>query len=39
VIRQNSDGDMYHVPEHSKIVLACVGALDQMTVILSLFGT
>jgi len=30
---------MYYVPGHSKIVLACVSALDQMTAILPLFRT
>ena len=39
MIRQNTHRDMYNFPGHSKIVLACVSALDQITAILLLFGT
>jgi len=39
VIRQYTHREMYHVPGHSKIILACISALDQMIAILPLFGT
>jgi len=38
-IRHCTYRDMHHVPGHSKIVLACVSALHQMTAILQLFKT